>query len=397
MTSIVASIIYVVIIAYIAIIDCVYMIELVFGLFNNKKSEYLAGDNLSIAILMPAHNEQDALSRSENLLKSFQENSVRIVVVADNCTDATAEVAASAGCEVVARRDSALRGKGFALAAGVDHLKYSPPDVVVILDADCEIDMVSLLLIAYRAVDLNRVVQAAYLFRPDMKGPTLIQISNFAFFVKNLVRQRGGARIGAAAILTGSGVAFPWRLISTLDLRTPNIVEDLALGVELVQREEYPYFEEGATVWSEASTLAGTQVQRSRWESGFIKTAALLAVPMVMDGFRRRNFKIFWMGMHLAVPPLSILLALNYLYIIFSLARFYYDHEAIFLVICLILNVGIFISTFLAWAIDGRSYMSGSALLALPHYFLSKMSLYAQLVFRRRSVGWVRTERSRKD
>lgn len=390
-------VIFIAIIAPVAIIDCVYLIESFFGLVGNKDPEYLKNDRLSIAILMPAHNEEDSLSRATHLFKSCKEQAVRVVVVADNCTDATAEIAASAGCEVVTRHDSVLRGKGFALAAGADYLKASPPDVVVILDADCVIDMASLFLIAHRADNLDRVVQAAYLFRPNLEAPALIQISNFAFLVKNLVRQRGGARIGAAAILTGSGVAFPWRLISTLNLGTSNIVEDLALGVELVQREEYPYFEQGATVWSEASTLAGTKVQRSRWESGFITTAAFLAVPMILDGFRRRKFKIFWMGMHLAVPPLSILIAVNYLYVILSLVRFNYDHEVGALVICLALNAGIFISTLLAWVIEGRSYMSGSAILALPHYFASKMSIYAQLVLRRRSVGWVRTERLRKD
>ena len=61
----------------------------------------------------------------------------RLLVVADNCTDHTAAVARAAGAEVLERRDAERRGKGYALAAGVDTLRAGPPDVVVIVDADC--------------------------------------------------------------------------------------------------------------------------------------------------------------------------------------------------------------------------------------------------------------------
>ena len=57
----------------------------------------------------------------------------RVVVVDNGSTDATAAVARDAGAEVVSQP---MRGYGRACLAGFAVLELSPPDVVVILDAD---------------------------------------------------------------------------------------------------------------------------------------------------------------------------------------------------------------------------------------------------------------------
>ena len=58
-------------------------------------------------------------------------------MVADNCTDDTAAIARAAGAEVIERQNATLRGKGYALDAGIRHLTANPPAVVIIVDADC--------------------------------------------------------------------------------------------------------------------------------------------------------------------------------------------------------------------------------------------------------------------
>lgn len=60
-------------------------------------------------------------------------------MVADNCTDDTARLASAAGAEVIERHDALLRGKGYALDFGVRHLAQQPPDVVIVVDADCQV------------------------------------------------------------------------------------------------------------------------------------------------------------------------------------------------------------------------------------------------------------------
>ena len=46
----------------------------------------------------------------------------------------------------------------------------------------------------------------------------MVQLSSFAFLVKNLVRQRGLQRIAGKVHLTGTGMALPWRLFDQADL-----------------------------------------------------------------------------------------------------------------------------------------------------------------------------------
>src|SRR6266567_2415590 len=97
------------------------------------------------AVLIPAHNETDAIARTLANVKEELAPGDRVIVVADNCSDDTALRAAMAGAEVVLREDAQLRGKGYALDAGVRYLERTgPADVVVVLDADCRFQARSL-------------------------------------------------------------------------------------------------------------------------------------------------------------------------------------------------------------------------------------------------------------
>ena len=93
----------------------------------------------SVAVLVPAHNESVGVLPSLADIKPQLKVSDNLVVVADNCSDDTAAVAAAAGAEVVIRNDPSRRGKGYALAWGLQHLRSAPPRVVIIIDADCKV------------------------------------------------------------------------------------------------------------------------------------------------------------------------------------------------------------------------------------------------------------------
>lgn len=95
-------------------------------------------DETSLAILIPAHNEAGGIGRTLSTILPQLRPGDRLVVVADNCTDSTAEVARSAGASVIERFDTRRRGKGYALDFGLNHLSDCPPSVVIFLDADCD-------------------------------------------------------------------------------------------------------------------------------------------------------------------------------------------------------------------------------------------------------------------
>ena len=376
----------------VAIVDIVFLCEIVFGLAAGGSPSAQA-PRASVALLIPAHNEEASLPAMLAGLLDLKASGARVLLVADNCTDRTADVARAAGLELIERSDPTRRGKGYALAFGRDHLAQTAPGIVVVLDADCAIDRMALTRIVQRATLTGRVVQAAYVFRPALAASAAVQISNFAFATKNVVRQRGIARLGAAAILTGSGMAFPWATFAALDLATGNVVEDLVMGIELIERGMPPVFEAGATVWSDSSGDSGTETQRARWEGGFLATARRVALRLLLSGVLQRRWAKIWMGAHLLVPPLTVLLVANF--VVTALAAVLALGTGVVLPVILgaALLAGLIAAVGGAWIVEGHRHISGRTLLRLPLYVAWKLALYARILAGKRTVAWVRTER----
>ena len=236
-------------------------------------------------------------------------------------------------------------------------------------------------------------VQASYLFRPRAGTAAVVAISNFAMLVKNLVRQRGGRRLGAPALLTGSGMAFPWALFERLELATGHIVEDLMMGVELVAMGRPPRFEDRATIWSDPSSAAGTGTQRARWEGGFLATGVKLGLPLALRGAIGGRWRSFWMGLHLLTPPLTLLLVTNgAALLIFALIALMGAGAGGF---WLALGMtGLIVAAVLAaWAAAGRAMLPAAVLVRLPLYLGWKLMLYTRIMRGRETPAWIRTER----
>lgn len=69
-----------------------------------------------------------------------------------------------------------------------------------------------------------------------------VQVAEFAWRVKNLVRPRGWARLGLPCQLMGAGMAFGWRDLALIDLANGHLVEDVKLGLDLCQQGKPPVF-----------------------------------------------------------------------------------------------------------------------------------------------------------
>jgi cellulose synthase/poly-beta-1,6-N-acetylglucosamine synthase-like glycosyltransferase len=127
-----------------ALLTFVWFSEVMVGclaLRKERTSPVAAPDTRShrTTVLIPAHNEGAGVLPTIRDVQAQLEPNDRILVVADNCTDDTAAIVEAAGVEVTIRTDPARRGKGYALEFGVRHLGLNPPDVVVIMDADCRL------------------------------------------------------------------------------------------------------------------------------------------------------------------------------------------------------------------------------------------------------------------
>lgn len=364
--------------------------ELVCGLAR-QAPQALGPPPARIVLLIPAHNEADGIEETVRALTAAAP-AAHILVVADNCADATADCARAAGAETIERDEPARRGKGFALAFGRDHLAADPPDAVIVVDADCRIEPGSAERLAAAAAASGAPVQASNLLMTPAGISPLVAISNFAMLVKNVVRARGLVRIGGGALLFGTGMAFPWSLFARLPLASANMVEDLELGLQLAHKGVRVGFDDGARVNSPAASLASSRGQRSRWEHGFLDTARRQAGPLLRAAARSRSRHLGALGAHLLVPPLALLLlvASLALALVAGLAAFGADWAPALLLLALLALDGL--ALLIVWWREARAVLPARDLLRVPLYLLWKLPLYLAF-FTRRQTGWNRTRR----
>lgn len=342
-------------------------------------------DAPSFAVLIPAHDEVSGIHHILAAVRAQLRGCDRMLVVADNCTDATAAIARAAGAEVVKRRDPARRGKAYALAFGREALRGHPCNVVIILDADCVPAPGALARLA--AASRTQVTQGAYLLHPPADAGAMVRVSCFAFLVKNLIRQRGLDRASGLALLQGSGMGFPWRTFDTLALETPSLVEDLELGLDLLLAGHRVRFADDARFWGMAGSQRATVGQRRRWEHGMIATSAGYVPRLIRAGARRPS--LLMVAADLLVPPTASLVAASVAIAVMLLALTGFSMPVIVLLTTLALLT---IALATAWWREGRGILPARYLMRLPGYIGWKLPILAQFVTRRER-RWLRTSR----
>jgi cellulose synthase/poly-beta-1,6-N-acetylglucosamine synthase-like glycosyltransferase len=210
--------------------------------------------------------------------------------------------------------------------------------------------------------------------------------------VKNFIRQRGASRLGAPAVLTGTGMAFPWLLFREIRF-SGGTVEDLDLTVDLVRRGLRPVFVQGATILSEPAAQPSAMMQRDRWERGFLSTARRASLPLFGDHLRTGKLSLLWLAFHLLTPPLALLVLLACLSgLLLGILYTFGGMSAGPLAVHLGLLVAIAGLAAAAWATHGRAYVSPSTILKIPLYVLWKLPIYARVLLGAEQ-RWERTDR----
>ena len=259
------------------------------------------------AVLVPAHDEEESLPHALRSIRPELEARDRLLVVAHNCTDRTAAVAREHGAEVCEARDDGTRGKPGALAAGLAVLAADPPEVVVIVDADCRVEFGAIESLARAAAALGTPVQADYRFAPSGSGERA-SLSSLALLVKNVVRPSGLARSGLPCLLNGAGSAYPFELLRDASHGKGSIAEDYQLSIDLALAGHPTSFVPEARVTSTLpARRASAKRQRTRWEHGHLELVFRTAPRLVALGLARRERALIALGLDLCVPPLAFL------------------------------------------------------------------------------------------
>jgi cellulose synthase/poly-beta-1,6-N-acetylglucosamine synthase-like glycosyltransferase len=361
---------------------------------DNSLERPIGRRSARVCVIIPAHDEASSIASTIAAIQPQLRETDRLLIVADNCGDETAAIAIGAGAEAIERHDTQRLGKGFALDYAMNHLKsHDAPDVVIFVDADCLLAPGSVDQLAEICADRQSPAQATNLMVAGESAGSSARIAEFAWKVKNYIRPLGAHRLGFPCSVTGTGMAFPWALISSAELATNHIVEDTKLGVDLMIAGHNPIFCPAAKVTSKfAAGQEGTRIQRTRWEHGHLMMILEYAPRLLRAAYQQRKFLLFVMAIDLSIPPLGLMALVIAILALLGVAIAFVGFPN-FTVVLAIAPAWLFGATiFLAWLRYGRDILSRSDLLSIPRYALSKIPMLWRFIFRRQKA-WIRSLR----
>jgi cellulose synthase/poly-beta-1,6-N-acetylglucosamine synthase-like glycosyltransferase len=347
-----------------------------------------------VGILVPAHNEEEVLAATIVKIVPQLCSGDTLLVVADNCSDGTVDVARVLGADVVVRSDQTNRGKGFALDCGILHFSGNPPKIIIVVDADCKLGDFAIDRLAAACSSTNRPVQALYSMMGSSNSAPSAQVREFAWRVKNWVRPLGLSSAGLPCQLMGTGMAFPWSIIAPANLATGALVEDLKLGLELAASGHPPIFCPAAVVISEFPTTGeGSRSQQLRWEQGHLGVIAADIPKFFLQAIRRRDKNLLVLTLDAAVPPLSLLWMILLVLFGLGLGAWRTGMGSVAFIVSLSNLSGFICAAIGCWLMAGRDILPLNSFFAVGLSALKKLPFYCRILFQKNSQAWIRTDR----
>ncbi|MEY4762715.1 MAG: hypothetical protein RLZZ200_2571 [Pseudomonadota bacterium] len=342
-----------------------------------------------LALVVPAHNEEGGIGRTlGNLMRiAGADGATDVVVIADNCTDATADVARSFGARVLEREDPLRRGKGYALdhafglLAGDSYLAY------VVIDADSVVDEDFITAMRRRLGNGAQVVQSRYTELSDASDGRR-RLSELALLAFNCLRPRGRENLGLSAGILGNGFVLRRSVLDRVPYTATSVVEDLEYHLRLVQAGYRVEFADETCVHGEMpDQAAGQATQRARWEGGRLRMLREHALPLLGQVISGKG-RFIEPLLDLLLPPLAyqslLLLALLCLPVSWGRSLAVAGFAVLALHVVCAARVG---------EIPARELLR--LLMAVPFYALRKLrSLPALVRASSARTRWVRTERN---
>jgi cellulose synthase/poly-beta-1,6-N-acetylglucosamine synthase-like glycosyltransferase len=301
-----------------AVTACLYLLTLT-ALSAASPIPKLSARKLRFDVIVPAHNEEAVVAHvvGSLLRVDWPADGFRVVVVADNCTDATASIATAAGAHILERFDQEKRGKGYALDfAFKASRELGWADAVVVIDADAEVSPNLLEAIACRMERGEHATQVHYgVSNTGASWRTrLLSIAKAAF---HIVRSRARERLELSCGIRGNGWAVTHELLERVPYNAFSLTEDLEYGIALgLAGFRVAYADEAH---SDAEMVTGekeSRKQRQRWERGRFALIRTKTLPLLRQALRKRSVVCLDLALDLMVLPLSYV-ALNVVVLLF--------------------------------------------------------------------------------
>jgi cellulose synthase/poly-beta-1,6-N-acetylglucosamine synthase-like glycosyltransferase len=380
------------VIALPAVLSCAYLTVLLL-LSQRTQPRLPASRSLIFDVIIPAHNEAGVIQRTVASARKIDwpADRFRVLVIADNCTDATAALARAAGAEVLERHNHELRGKGYALEFAFKASREKRwADAVVVIDADAEVSSNLLCAFAARLEDGVHAVQAHYgILNPmDSWRTRLITIAKGAF---HIVRSRARELLKLSCGLRGNGWCVTHELLQRVPYHAYSLTEDLEYGIDIgLAGYRVAYADEAHSDAEMVTSEKIARKQRKRWEEGRFSLIRSRTLPLLLRALRRRDAVCLDLAFDLMVLPLSYV-TLNVLLLAGCALLAVYLHLAstAWLWLSAASIAALLAYVLRGWQLSGVGARGLLDLARAPIFLAWKILL----MLSPRSEGWVRTDR----
>ena len=366
---------------------------------RSEKASYESDDMMRFAIAIPAHNEEAVIATTVSQLRDMAYPAERfdVHVVADHCSDATAQMARSAGA-IVHERGVAPRGrKGYALAWLLPQLLADPVDydAVVVFDADSRVEPDFLELMNRALAKSVQVVQGRHVIA-NPAASTFCALADADMRLANRIRNQAKANLGLSARLMGDAMCIARGVLETHPFGAGSLAEDREYGIQLIAHGvRIGFVPEAVSRGQATARWRDATGQRLRWYAGVLQLQRRYIGPLLKAAARQRSADALAQALDLAVLPFSLVCALALL-----LAAVTALMPSVSIGALLVLSLSL-AGAALAYPVVGllaeRAPWSGfRALIYGPFYVAWRVwvGLKAQLL--RDRVPWIRTEHTKE-
>jgi len=348
------------------------------------------------AILVPAHNEELLISglckslMNINYLREFYE----IFIVADNCSDRTAEICGSFHVNVLTRTDPSRVGKGFAISWALKQIALENFDAVFMVDADNVVD-------PYILQELNQMINQGELAiqchnsvgnREDSWFTQLLFISRT---VGNLLYHHSKYKLGLSSYLMGNGLCFATKLLIKRGWTAFSVGEDWEYYLQLIEDRVKIGFAVNAKVYhQESQSLEQATSQRLRWSSGRFYILRKFGLRLFSEGLRKRDWFTLDASLPLFFPNYSLQINLTILALILCFPLPTSPLRNILIALSLVLICGQIILFIAGIYLAGGYWEVCKAIIRAPLFLAWKSVIdFLTITGIYRGDKWVRTER----
>ncbi len=357
-------------------------------------------DFLHFAVAVPAHNEESVIGATVARLRQmdYPKGQFDVHVVADYCSDATAQTARSAGAIVHERSEGPRGRKGYALAWLLARLLHSPRhyDAVVIFDADSQVASNFLSLMNRARAAGAQVAQGRHVIA-NPAASVFSALADADMRLNNRIRNQAKENLGLSARLMGDGMCFRREILETYPFGARSLTEDREYGVYLATRSvRVRFVPEAISVGQATARWRDATGQRLRWYGGAFELQKRYLGPLLASVWKNRSLDALDHALELSLPPFSALSVLAGGLVIFQTVLGMHRVSSSFALSAL-LAIMAFVYPFWGLLAERAPWRSFCALIYGPIYAAWRVWLGLVVRARRGRVPWIRTRRAEEE